>query len=190
MSVKDRASRSWARQSRLASLPSWTNPVGAVVLILVLLIILVKALTGGGGSTIPTLPYAAPTTPLSSTPTTLGSTNPTTVSTTPGSAIALPTSTGGYQNVPVLAIAAARAAATALYTGNFSRVPLAPGASYRTPTKFYPSPTLTSPRVAGQGTSSLTFYFDVTPAPGATTLSQAVTVIQAGSTWAWIGEAA
>jgi hypothetical protein len=83
----------------------------------------------------------------------------------------------------------ARAAATALFTGNFAAVPLATGATYHTPATFYPSPQVTSPSVAGPGTATLTFYFDVTPAPSQTTVSQPVTVTNVGGSWVWIGEA-
>lgn len=183
MQIKQRSTKYLSKTTRRAALPSWTNLVGALAIVAVIIIVVIKSLSGHT-TVIPTIsgtiPYTTPTT-TTSTP---GSTAP-----PAGTTVSLPTSAGGFQSVPTSALSSARAAAIALYTGNFANVHLAPHAAYHAPSTYYPSPIVTSPSVAGPGSATLTFYFDVQPSASAATQRASITVEDVSGVWSWIGEA-
>jgi hypothetical protein len=179
MSIKQRASRSWAKTSRKAALPTWTNLAGAAALATVVVVLLAKIFLIHGPAPIATIANTVPY------PT--ATTSSTTVST--GASVSIPSTSGSTQSVPAAALTVANAAAVALYTGNFAGVPLAPNAKYHAPSIRYHNPQVTSPTVAGPGTNTLTFYFDVAPTPSSATISVTINVENTAGKWAWAGEA-
>ena len=73
MKIQQRASRSWAKTSRLAALPSWTNMVGVVILVLIVAVLAFRALSPAH-HTIPTVvPYTPTTISVPSTATSIPS---------------------------------------------------------------------------------------------------------------------
>jgi hypothetical protein len=178
MTLQQRASKSWAKTSRTAALPPWTNLLGGVLLVVLILGLIVHA--GSHTTPLATIASNVPiTSPSNTTKTTLA---------TPASSSILTTS-GTVTHVPAAALRVGEAAARAVYSGNLNGLALTPSAIYTAPGVYYPSPKLSRPRLQAATSSSLTFSFSVLPHPGLTVMQQVVTVTNVNGPWQWTGEA-
>jgi hypothetical protein len=180
MKIQQRASKSWAKTSRTAALPKWTNLLGVALLVVVVIGLVVR--TSHPSSSIPTVPNTIP--PVTTTST------PATTTTSYSATTSLRTTSNTSRTIPTPALVVAREAAAAVYTGNISNIPMTPSAVYNAPYTYSPDPSVTSPTVSPTGTTTLTFYFQVVTSPGTAPVNQVITVTDATGSWQWVGEAA
>lgn len=200
MKLTRMAKNTYYTARRGPNLPPWTKLLPVFGIVGFALYVGAALFTGSPVTTTPTqVPATGPTVPIgtgatvtappSSLPSTTSTTPPSTAA-TEGDFVTLPGPGGLLVDTPTAAIATARAAAVALFTGDFSDVPVGPNAVVPSVVAVWERPYVGEPAVANIGEDTLTFSFTVDPDGDGSEPVRTITVTVARSaegTWVWLG---
>lgn len=174
------------------ALPSWMSTVGVVGLVVLVGYFGLSAISsaGAGPSPAPTVVAPNPSGVVPTAAPTNGSSTPSTPAATPAptGTVEVPSTDGsGMVTVDVAAVQVASAAAIALFTGDFTNVPLV-GAMPAVGQKWA-DPIISEPVSAVDAGSSLRVLFDIDPDGAGSEVSRriGVTVVNDGGQWAYQG---
>lgn len=169
-SLSSIAAKRLERINKRPHLPEWWEIFGGLLVFVLVVTVAIGLMRGHGSPTALGTPLPAPRTsvarpvspPVVSSPGTTPARAP--VSSAPTGSEAVPSAKGNTKIVvPRAAVAAARAAALAQYTGNYTKVPLAPGAHPKLPFATFPYARIERVEVVSASTSAALFDFIVAP---------------------------